>query len=220
MAIPRFEEDMEIISKQGDYPGPDNGLSTQQFKSSFDKAGILIKKYLNETLVPNLNMIVDVQALLNGILDRTLTQSDKAANAKTTGDELNKKLDKTGGDMTGALRMNGQKIAGVAAPTAEGDAANKKYVDDKRFAPTVVLYHTEWTGSSAPFTLTVSVDGIRVEDNPHYGVVYSGDADAKLAQKDAFSMIDDLDTANGSVTFTCFVQKPEIDLTIQLEAIR
>lgn len=40
-------------------------------------------------------------------------------------------VDKRGDTMTGALSMSGHRITGVAAPTADSDAANKKYVDEK-----------------------------------------------------------------------------------------
>ena len=38
---------------------------------------------------------------------------------------------KTGDSMTGALNMSNNKVTNVADPTANGDAVNKKYVDDK-----------------------------------------------------------------------------------------
>lgn len=38
---------------------------------------------------------------------------------------------KTGDSMTGVLNMSNNKVTNVAAPTADGDAVNKKYVDDK-----------------------------------------------------------------------------------------
>lgn len=38
-------------------------------------------------------------------------------------------LPNTGGDLTGELRMNGQPISGLNAPTADDQAANKGYVD-------------------------------------------------------------------------------------------
>lgn len=38
---------------------------------------------------------------------------------------------KAGDSMTGALSMGNNKVTNVAAPTANGDAVNKKYVDDK-----------------------------------------------------------------------------------------
>lgn len=41
-----------------------------------------------------------------------------------------KKLDKSGGTMTGNLAMSNNKITGLGAPTDDTDAATKKYVDD------------------------------------------------------------------------------------------
>lgn len=89
MAIEKLSADLDIISKLGDYPLADDGLEPDQFKAKFDKAGKLIKQYINEVLVPSLDELVDVDALLKGILDTTLTKADKAANAKATGTALN-----------------------------------------------------------------------------------------------------------------------------------
>lgn len=89
MAIEKLSADLEIISKLGDYPLADDGLEPDQFKAKFDEAGKLIKQYINEVLIPSLDELVDVDALLKGILDTTLTKADKAANAKSTGTALN-----------------------------------------------------------------------------------------------------------------------------------
>jgi hypothetical protein len=43
--------------------------------------------------------------------------------------QLNAKLNKAGDSMTGDLVMGGNKITSLGAPTADGDAANKGYVD-------------------------------------------------------------------------------------------
>lgn len=45
-------------------------------------------------------------------------------------DALALKLDKAGGTMSGDIVMGSNKITDLAAPTADGDAANKAYVDD------------------------------------------------------------------------------------------
>lgn len=89
MAIEKLSADLNIISKLGDYPLSDDGLEPDQFKAKFDEAGKLIKQYINEVLIPSLDELVDVDALLRGILDTTLTKEDKAANAKATGTALN-----------------------------------------------------------------------------------------------------------------------------------
>lgn len=129
-------------------------------------------------------------------------------------------LSAAGGDMTGALRMNGQPISGLNSPTDNDQAANKGYVDDKRFVPeNVVLSAAGWS-AEVPYTQTVAVEGILKTDQPHYGVVLSEDRETALAEKEAFAMVDDLDTVDGSVIFTCLEDKPSVALTIQMEVNR
>lgn len=88
MAIPKFEADVEIISKLGDFPGKNDGLTNAGFKAKFDEGAVLFKKYINERLAPELDKLVDVDALLAALLDDTLTKDDKAAPAKTVSDAL------------------------------------------------------------------------------------------------------------------------------------
>ena len=81
---------------------------------------------------------------------------------------------------------------------------------------TAMLSASGWS-DTAPYTQSVAVDGILATDCPHYGVVYT---DAYAAEKEAFALVDDLETAGGRVTFTCFDEKPKVDLNIQMEVNR
>lgn len=152
-----------------------------------------------------------------------------------------------GGMMKGAIDMANNILKGIPAPTEDDHATNKKYVDyvsnkaktdseeaSKKYAKeyaeqyansltfpkTVTLDASKWVGDKAPYTQTIEVEEILETDEPHYGPVYSGDLDTKLSQKEAFAMVDDLDTSDGSVTFTCLEDKPEVNVTVQMEVNR
>lgn len=60
--------------------------------------------------------------------DKAAAAASAAQKAQTT---ANAALPKDGGTMTGNIVMSNNSITGLAAPTADGDAANKKYVDDE-----------------------------------------------------------------------------------------
>lgn len=66
------------------------------------------------------------------------TADGKAVAAQNTADsaltEAGKKLDKTGGTMSGPIAMGSNKITGLATPENNTDAATKKYVDDAKTA--------------------------------------------------------------------------------------
>ena len=103
---------------------------------------------------------------------------------------------------------NEAKAAGEAAENAQVAAENaeknaKDYAGSLHKLLTVAVPASGWS-ASAPYTQTVSVSGILSSDTPHYGVAYSSNAETALAQKEAFAMVDDLDTSNGRVKFTCF----------------
>ena len=219
MAIPKMEDDVEVIAALGDVPGSDDGLSAQQLKEKFDLAAVRLKNYINNILLPELNMIVDVKELLEGIIDKTLTKSDMAAESKAVGDAIAKKLSLSGDTMSGVLDMNSHRIANVQAPTSSGDAANKNYVDEKRKVFTASIAAGSWSGSG-PYTQSVSISGILATDMPHISPVYSDTLATALAQQEAWSLVSKAVTANGSITFTCFEEKPVTAIPIQVEVNR
>lgn len=96
--------------------------------------------------------------------------------------------------------------------------ASKGYVDGTEL--TAVLSASAWAGSSAPYTQTVAVNGILEDDDPDYWPVYSGTNETRISQKEAFAKLDYLTTSNGTITVTCFEEKPEADVTIGLEVHR
>jgi hypothetical protein len=141
MAIPLFTEDMDIVSKLGDYPGSENGMSPQEFKQRFDIAGKLIKDFLNNTLIPMANLTVDPDAIVAMVLAKA--------------------LDTGGGTLTGTLYMSGERIADVGDPVLDGDAVPNGYFQRKvekleYHYQTVTLKNSEWVNHQQ----TVSVPGI------------------------------------------------------------
>ena len=54
MAIPRMNDDMNIITKLGDVPGSEDGLTPQQIKEKFDLAGLLLQGFINDLLIPSI----------------------------------------------------------------------------------------------------------------------------------------------------------------------
>jgi hypothetical protein len=54
MSIPRFAEDLAIIQKLSDLPNSTEGLTAAELKARFDKAGLLLQKFINEQLAPSI----------------------------------------------------------------------------------------------------------------------------------------------------------------------
>lgn len=52
MALPNFTEDMNIIQALSDLPNSEDGLSAAELKQKFDTAGLLVKSFLNNQLIP------------------------------------------------------------------------------------------------------------------------------------------------------------------------
>ena len=55
MEIPKFLDDLSIISKLGDNPGADNGLTAEGLKAKFDEGPLKLQAYLNDILLEALN---------------------------------------------------------------------------------------------------------------------------------------------------------------------
>ena len=71
MALTTFNEDMEIISKQSTYPNDADGMTPEELKAAHDKAGKLIKEYINNTLLKELGGTTAAGSLGVGLVNGT-----------------------------------------------------------------------------------------------------------------------------------------------------
>ena len=78
---------------------------------------------------------------------------------------------------------------------------------------------TTWSGTSAPYTKTVSVSGILSTDTPIIDVVMSGTYATDEARAEAWGYIYRAVTANDSITFYA-MEKPTVSLPIQIKVVR
>lgn len=228
--IEKLVQDLAIISKLSDYPGSQDGLTTEEFKAKFDEAALAIQQYLNDIIVPAIEEATPEEGASLPATGGTMRGNINMNGNRVTGlgtpsddtDAVPKSyvLPKAGGTMSGAIAMGGNNVTGLGTPTADADAATKAYVDGKRQLFTVSVPASRWSASAGAYTQGITVSGILATDTPHYGVVLSGTNANKLAQKEAFALIDDLNTASSVITLTCLEDKPTIDLTIQMEINR
>lgn len=127
-------------------------------------------------------------------------------------------LPASGGTMTGNIDLGGNALTNVKAPAAATDAATKGYVDEKRKTFTATV-GTGWTGSG-PYTQAVAVSGILATDMPHITPVYSTDNATAIAQKEAWNCVSKGEATANAVVFTCFEERPQAEIPIQIEVIR
>lgn len=152
----------------------------------------------------------------DGIKNAAGEAAEAAEDAQSTADSAKEiaeaALARSGGEMSGPMT--------VLEPSEAANPATKGYVDEAiantHMSAEVTLLSSGWS-DAAPYTQTVAVEGILAADQPHYGVVYSENWET---EKEAFALVDELDTSDGSVTFTCLEDKPEVNLTIQMEVNR
>lgn len=85
---------------------------------------------------------------------------------------------------------------------------------------TATLLASGWSGSAAPYTQTVSIQGILATDTPIADVVLDQSTPTALTQIEAWMSVSKIETADGSITATCFEELPAIDIPIQLKVVR
>lgn len=119
MALTRLTDDLDIISVLDNEPNDVGGLSADEFKAEFDKAGNIIKKYINEVLLAELASAIGAEnigiAKVDGLTGISTVQAALA------------KIEKQMADMTqGAVAdasISTEKLSDLAVTTAKLAAA-------------------------------------------------------------------------------------------------
>lgn len=153
-----------------------------------------------------------------GVDGREITVSgvspDETGNVTLTAADVGA-LAVSGGDMAGAIDMNGQPISGLNDPVEDTQAARKGYVDTT--AVSVTIPASGWTGSG-PYTQTITVSGLTDGRRCMVYPAYGDDAAANLAMREACGCLSYAKREGQNVTITCLEDKPAVDIAVIVEA--
>ena len=131
-----------------------------------------------------------------------------------------------------AAKATAESVAGTTdeakaiatAAKATADAAAKDAKDAAAAAATfhaqAVLPASDWIGEAAPYTLALSVPGILETDRPHIAPLFPSDLSVALTQREAWSLVCDVESEADQLTFTCFEEKPAVAISVQIEVNR
>lgn len=78
---------------------------------------------------------------------------------------------------------------------------------------------TTWTGATAPYTKTISLEGMLSTYVPVLDVIYSSTNSTAISEKEEFSKISKIESGAGEVTITCFEDKPSMSLNVRIEVV-
>lgn len=110
--------------------------AAQQAQNTADAANSAASGAQNtaDTALGQANSLVSTVGPLNQSFNQLVSTTIPAISEKADSayDLAEAALPKAGGDMTGEIAMGDNKITGLKTPTADADAANKKYVDDTK----------------------------------------------------------------------------------------
>jgi len=101
----------------------------------------------------------------------------------------------------------------------KAEKANLSVLGHVNYAVLTATLNTTWSGTSAPYTKTVSVSGILFTDIPIIDVVMSGTYSTDEARIEAWGYIYRAVCNNGSITFYA-TEKPTVSLPIQIRVVR
>lgn len=108
---------------------------------------------------------------------------------------------------------------GPQGEPGQNSDVTKEYVDSRHVTARHTLMASVWSGSG-PYTLSVLSSNILATDFLHIHPVYDANATTALAQQKAWAMVSKAVAGSGSITFTCFEEKPSVNIPIQVEVNR
>ena len=112
------------------------------------------------------------------------------------------------GDVTGSVSFDGSKDVTINTTVS----AAKHY--------TATLSSSGWS-SSAPYTQTVSISGIKSTDNPIVDINMSSATSSNSASLlEAWALVGRVATADGKITAYCYDKKPTTNISVNLMVVK
>lgn len=120
------------------------------------------------------------------------------------------------------------KVQGKGLSTEDYTTAEKTKlgtVETNATANTVIntsctLAANGWTGASAPYTQTVNVANILATDRAYVDLSVSSTTATGIDEIENWAYISKVESGTGTLTFTCYEDKPDIDLNVNVQVVR
>lgn len=136
-----------------------------------------------------------------------IATADKAGNIKSGGDITV--------DTNGAVTVNS-----VGGKTVNADVPeNAVFTDTVSVNYTATLTANSWVGDTAPFTQAVEIVGMTSEVSPIIDIVTSDVVDTGKEEIKQWSYIAKAVSGDDTITFTCYDNKPTIDLNVKIKVV-
>ena len=214
MAFTPFSTNVKNLENLGtDKPNADLGLTGLQLRQRFDKAVSDIKAWINDTFLTEIAGISGAQNIgitqISG-MDSTNVQSALAELYSKRGEVTDGTV--TVSKLSNSFALPEGKIASnaVTAGKIAGNAVSTVYT---------ATINTTWTGSAAPYTQEVTVNGLTADDKPIVDVVPSDTYETAQAQIEAWGEI--YRAVAGANKLTVYATSaPTVSIPIQIRAVR
>jgi hypothetical protein len=117
------------------------------------------------------------------------------------------------------LPDGGDPIVVQTGNLADGAVTEEKVADKARTQHHILTVTTEWDGTVAPYTQTLTANGMLSTDRPKAFFMAPSSFTDVEAQQEAFAMLYDVESANGSITLYA-KDKPAVAFTVLVEVSR
>ena len=142
-----------------------------------------------------------------------LTDSGKKAADFATPTDLANKVDKVTGKQLSTEDYTTPEKTKLG--TVQTNATANDVIDT-----TVTLTVNGWVGNDAPYTQTVNVTGVLSTDQAIVDLSVSSTVATGLDEIDDWALISKIETGAGTMTFTCYEDKPTTELTANVHIVR
>lgn len=107
--------------------------------------------------------------------------------------------------------------------TLDGDTAGNLYnliatKADKKKTYNITI-DTDWTGDEAPYTKTITLQGILATDIVNLYPIWSADLETRQTEKEEYSKISMITSSDNAIELTCDDDKPNINLNARVEVV-